>query len=78
VEVTGSQVSSPVVDEEVAGVQREAFGAGPRQGDGTREVRGPLEVLDLEGQAVLWEGGGGGGHHTGGNNHQQGAALHRY
>lgn len=49
---------SPVVYEEGAGVQRKVFGARPGQGDGTKEVWGPLEVLDFIGQGVHWERNG--------------------
>lgn len=46
---------SPVVYEEIAGVQRKVFGARPGQGDGTQEVWCPLKVLDFIGQGVHWE-----------------------
>lgn len=42
----------PVIYEEVTGVQREVFGAGPGQGDGTQEVWCPLEVLNFVCQGV--------------------------
>lgn len=48
-------IGSPVVYEEVAGVQRKVFGAWPGQGDATQEVSCPLEVLDFIGQGVHWE-----------------------
>lgn len=46
---------SPVIYEEVARVLGKVFGAGPGQSDGSEEVWGPLEVLDLKDQAVRWE-----------------------
>ncbi len=46
--------SSPVVNEEVAGVQGKVLRARPGQGDGTKEVRCPLEVLDFISQGVHW------------------------
>lgn len=47
--------SLPVVDEEVAGVQRKVLGTRPSQSDGAQEVWCPLEVLDFIGQIVHCE-----------------------
>lgn len=45
--VLAAVVGSPVVDEEVAGIQGKTFGTRPGQSDRPQKVWCPLEILDF-------------------------------